>query len=306
MISIFLIFLVIIMVRKKIIEICIVNISANPHPKDIYFDLFKKAGNKKVKYTVNGEKTAFFSNPKKIENYEDFFYGHLFTYIEINREREWGDIKKEQILNMEEKEEKLKSIDEIGENYCLSPNSFNYVFKIDDHKLFIERKNSMNKRITPGQIKNILIKLMGPEIQGKDVPNVEITIIPENNVVDDILSISELNKLNIRILKPNPDNTTDKSYNQVIKNLEEHNARQIEYKWIKDRKKDSLNLDDEIRYLAKFAAENGCVSGEGININNKKISISTESKPEVLKVEDDPNETLFDKLDKIFNFRGKK
>lgn len=290
------------MEKKKLIEIIVVNIAANPHPEGIYFNLFNTAAGKKVKYSVNGEKSARFSEPTKIEEHPNFFSGHLLIWIDVSKNKDWMDLNSEQLLNDTEKNQKLNSIEEIAKDYGLSAQQFDYIFDIQNHKLYIERKNSRQKVIMPSQIKSILKKIMSVEIQGKDAPTVEITITPENDVVSNILDLPGLSKLNIGIVKPNPDDTSDGVRKRVLERLKNQNAHKIEVALFKDQKEDKLTPDQETKDLANVASENGFVRGEGVDIHGVKTKLSTEDKPKIIRLEDIPHETLLHKLNNIFNF----
>ncbi|EHD12925.1 hypothetical protein CIN_21710 [Commensalibacter intestini A911] len=290
------------MSKKKLIEVIVVNIAATPHPDGVYFKLFETAAGKRVEYASNGEKLARFSQPKVIQEHKSFFEGHLLTWTEVSKNKDWVDLNSEKLLDDTEKNSKLKMIDSISKDYGLSAYRFNYVFNTQDHKLYIERKNSQQKVIMPNQIKSILKKLMSFEMQDKNAPAVEITIIPENGVVDNILELSGLNKLSIGIVKPNPDATSDDVREKVLARLNDQNAHKAEYILFKDQKEDRLTPDQETKNLAIVAAEDGFVRGEGVDNNGVKTKLSTEDKPKIIQFENNPNETLLSKLHNMFNF----
>lgn len=277
---------------QKNIEVIKINIAANSHPEDIYLDLFKKAANKRVKYSTNNEKTAKLSPPKEIENGKNFYSGYLRTYTTVSKDRKWINTDTDRPHSDEEKEKTIFIPENTATNAC----QFAYILDTTQHYLYIEKKNSTGT-ILVSQIKNIISRLMKPSVQGNDdLPQIEITIIPKKEIVEHILKAPNLRKLVIHIVTPNPDSTSDESLRRVLENMERQNATSSEYTLINNQKQKGITPDDNTKELARIAKDNGYVRGIWTNENGEKNDISTKNKPDIINVDVQDNESLYQTL----------
>ncbi|WP_292334077.1 hypothetical protein [Mesorhizobium sp.] len=66
--------------ENRIIEFCVLNIAASPHPGGVYVDLLNRAAFNPVNFW--GELFATISPPEKVE--DGFYRGRLLVWTEIN------------------------------------------------------------------------------------------------------------------------------------------------------------------------------------------------------------------------------
>jgi hypothetical protein len=108
---------------------------------------------------------------------------------------------------------------------------------------------------------------------------VDVTVIPEANAVDRIFRIPELSRLEIIVLRPNPDDLGEYE-KEVFEKIDKQNARRYETALVKKRGRGSLKPDEDTRALADIAASNGYVKGHGRDAEGLLTDESTRDHPE--------------------------
>jgi hypothetical protein len=106
-----------------------------------------------------------------------------------------------------------------------------------------------------------------------------VTIIPEVDAVEKVLTVPRLRTLLIRVTLPNPDTASPAARRRVYDRLKAAKARQLEEKYTKSAEAKELRPTKEIQELAEVGAENGFVRGEGRDDDGKKLEVSTEKYP---------------------------
>jgi hypothetical protein len=186
------------MARNPRITIGALNVSADPHPVGIYRQLFEQATNHSVH--LSGSDWAKITEPQDRESTPPSFYGRILVWTEIDKDGKW--------LNQENnKEATSREKAAIQIPSTLDPNfrSFNFVFLEDRHWLILELRNELGAHFGPARAEKFFLSLFSETASGPDAPDVSVTVIPSHEALAKIYDIARLRRLEIFVLRPNPD-----------------------------------------------------------------------------------------------------
>lgn len=258
--------------RERTLEVCALNLAANPHPGGVYISLLRRASHYLVQ--ARGTDYAKITTPHAVSSRTGTYTGRILIWTEIDLKRPWLDLTKEDELSPS-----LKRTISIPENARPNMRVFGYVFVESKHRLYFESKNELGERLGPNTAKSIFSKLTSQELLGFDSPEVEVTIVPDVDAVERVLTLPRLRTLFIRVTLPNPDTASPAARKRVYERLKKAKARQLEERYIKSTDAEKLEPTQEMQELAEVAAENGLVRGEGRDSDGKKVEVSTERYP---------------------------
>lgn len=193
------------------------------------------------------------------------YSGRILIWTEIDLKRPWLDL-----TNEDELSATLKGSINIPANARPNGRVFGYVFAEKNHRVYFESKNEFGESLGPTVAKSIFTKITSQELLGFNSPEVEVTIVPDVDAVDRVLTIPRLRTLFIRVTLPNPDTASPEARKRVYDRLKRAKARQLEERYIKSSDAEKLQMTPEIRETAEVAAENGLVRGEGRDDDGKK------------------------------------
>jgi Domain of unknown function (DUF4747)/pfkB family carbohydrate kinase len=165
----------------------------------------------------------------------------------------------------------------------LEPNfrPFMYILNQAEHLVLVEIRNESGQRFAPSRAERMFERLF--EGLPADLPEVDITVIPEEETLEKIFAIKRLRKLEIFILRPNPDDLGE-DYKRIMGLLEQEGARSQRIEKIKAAKKPTLTPSEETRRLAIIGSTNGYVSGEGKDESGTTVFESTKDHPKIRKL----------------------
>lgn len=252
------------------------NIVASPHPPGIYLKLLQHVAGTEV--PLWGSDLAKITEPREIDGRSDDFFGEVLIWTHIDTESPW--INKDTDAEATD-EEMLPVVEALPNN--LEPNfrPFTYVLNQAEHIVLVEIQNEAGQRLSPKRAKRIFDRLF--ENLPPDLPEVDVTVIPEEESLERIFAIKRLRKLEIFIQRPNPDDLGDE-YKRIMSALEQEGARSQKIEKIKAAKKLTLTPSDETKTLAIIASTNGYVSGEGKDESGTSVFESTEEHPKIRKL----------------------
>jgi hypothetical protein len=228
-----------------------INITASPHGAGTYQRLIEFVAGKVV--SLGGSDYGKLTAPKVLDSDPSQMIGRICVYTEIDKTGDWFN--KE--TNDKASDADKKSVilpDELAPNYRY----FNYAIDLKRHLIIYEMLNEMRQSFGAKRAEKFFTLLFRdlPE----NYPLVDITLIPEEDSVERILSIPKLNRLKIFITRPNPEDLDDE-YTEVMKTLSEENARSLTREIEKAPGADRLTPNSRTRKLAFVAAKNGYVEG---------------------------------------------
>lgn len=260
------------MAREKTIQVCALNLAANPHPESIYITILRRSARFLVQ--ARGTDYAKITQPRAVSGRPGLYTGRILIWTEIDLKRPWLDLSNEDELSPAQK----KSIN-IPENARPNMRVFGYVFVEKPHRVYFESKNEFGESLGPNIAKSIFSKITSQELLGFESPEVEVTIVPDVDAVERVLNLPRLRTLFIRVTLPNPDTASPAARKRVYDRLKKAKARQLEERYIKSSDAEKLEPTREIQEMAEVAAENGLVRGEGRDNDGKKLEVSTEKYP---------------------------
>jgi hypothetical protein len=259
------------------IEVAALNIVASPHPPGTYLKLFQHVAGKEV--PLWGSDRAKITEPRAIDGRADDFFGEVLIWTHIDTDIPW--INKD--TDTEATDEEMQPVVEaLPDN--LEPNfrPFTYLLNQAEHIVLIETRNEARQRLAPKRAKRMFDLLF--EGLPPDLPEVDVTVIPEEESLEKIFAIQRLRKLEIFIKRPNPDDLGD-DYKRIMDGLEAEGARSQKIEKIKAAKRPTLTPSDETKRLAVIASTNGYVSGEGKDESGTAVFESTEGHPKIRKLD---------------------
>lgn len=196
--------------------------------------------------------------------------GEIYQFTNLDQSEPWFDVN---ALD-EASEEEVKAI-KIPDHLKPHLARFNYVFFAHGHRLYVQTRN---KNRTLG-IQTVLkfFRLLIEDKSAPDMPPIEVTVEPERDSIAQILKIKYLKRLEIRLVRPNPDDLAA-AERRLLRKLSRQDARQMDVTFHADSSHD-LAPDQETVTLAKVAASNGSVVGSGRDAANNPVMKSTVDQP---------------------------
>jgi hypothetical protein len=259
------------------IEVGALNIVASPHPQGIYRRILSEVANKEVH--LWGSDMAKITQFQELEDRPNLLYGRILVWAEIDIDGKWLNKKKNVEATLAEKK---KIADAIPPDFEPNFRSFNYVLIEEKHRLVVEYRNELGQSFGPSRAERLFERLF-KEYLPNDAPDVDVTVIPEEESLDKIFAIPRLRRLEILLKRPNPDDVAEAA-NRVLSRLTGQGARSQKIELVKAAKKKTLTPDGETKALAELAALNGNVTGEGKDDEGKPVYESTDKHPKVRSI----------------------
>ena len=240
--------------KLKKLRVGTINITIQPHNEDMYIQLFQSVFKSKTIEKYYGDKQGIISKIEDItkEIGKKSLKGDISIFTRIDVDGAWFDIK-----SLDEADDsELKEIN-IPEN--LKPNlaRCHFIFDANSHKMYF----LFNKD-------NIVAKF----------GDVAVSLIPEENTLEKLLSYPQITKICMRITPPNPDDLADEEAKWMEK-LNAMGAKNIEQNLTASTVSGTIKLDEETSKFAKVANSNGFVKVVARDAYNNTIEDSTVMHP---------------------------
>lgn len=261
------------MARERTVEFGGINIVTHPHSPDGYVRLLYKVFRLGRDVAIRGAQHLMLGElrARNIDNPEQGLFGRLYRFVHIDPHAPWLNVVRQGIAT----EDEVAGVS-IPEELRPNAEMFDFVFYPHGHTLYFESK-STKKSLSPGQVAKLLTTLFSDQQIIEEFGPVEVTVLPDRELLDQILSIHTLRKLIIEVSKPNPDELGD-AQARVFGRMGRMNARRIKQE-ITAETDESIELDEDTREIARVAASNGWVAGIGYDIAGGRVDESTKSKP---------------------------
>ncbi|MES2600526.1 MAG: DUF4747 family protein [Pseudomonadota bacterium] len=274
------------------IEVAALNIVASPHPDGIYLKLFQHVAGKEI--LLWGSDRAKITEPRAIEGRDNYFYGEVLVWAHIDTDSPWLNTD----TDTEATDEEMQAVVEALPTN-LEPNfrPFTYVLNQAEHIVLLEIRNEAGQRFSPKRAKRMFARLF--EDLPADLPEVDVTVIPEEETLEKIFAIKRLRKLDIVIKRPNGDDLGD-DFKRVMDALTQEGVRVQKIEKTKAAKVPTITPNEDTKKLAVIASTNGYVSGEGKDELGNPVFESTEEHPKIRKL--DVNTSTFATVVAAFRF----
>src|SRR5215211_6792802 len=85
------------MARDKTIQVCALNLAANPHPANVYIAILRNASRFLVQ--ARGSDYAKITSPRAVHDRSGIYTGRILIWTEIDAKRPWLDLSNEDELS---------------------------------------------------------------------------------------------------------------------------------------------------------------------------------------------------------------
>lgn len=283
------------MTRFTRMSVGAINITASPHEPGTYEKILQAAAEKPI--WLGGSDYAKITRTDRRK--DGRLIGRIIVWTEIDKKGAWLNSETNDTASNDDKQyinipEKLKP------NYRY----FYFGFDPKSHLMIFEFKNESGQSFGPARANKFFGTLLSQETLGTDFPLIDVTLIPEEGAVEKILTIPKLRRLKIVLTRPNPGEDLHDEITEIMRKLEAQKAGKWINELVKAPKVDHLEPSDETKLLARVAATNGYVEGEGKH-DGKAIHDSTKEHPKSVPIEvgeDAESTTQF--MSAFNNFQG--
>lgn len=262
------------MAREKKLIIGALNIKLQPHSPEKYIELFEKAFQVEEPIKVYGDRYGTIGSlfPKDGENMLSGINGLIYKFINFDPKGSWFNFKKRKEADKDE----INSVN-IPDGLKPTYDSIMYTFYPKGHRLFFAIYDEGKRVISPNGMKNFFNNLFSTQDIEKEFGEVDVIIEPAVDQLEKILNIKRLEKLEIFITRPNPDDHGDEEQ-RILDKLNQQKAKNLSYN-LTSIKNESLSPDEETLLLSRVAVSNGYVYGSGKDEMGKSVHESTEKHP---------------------------
>lgn len=255
------------------LDIGVLNIAMHNHDKGelSYETLFRALNNDDFEAQLDETHVACIGelNTKKTYQKQRYFIGQIYKYAKIDPERDCLNTNTKKVATQEEKKALIVP-KHLRPHFIKIP----FVFIPNGHRMYIQVKHKKDSFGITKAKRLLDILVQNPKILDK-FGEVEVTIEPNSAEVEKLLNRTDIDKLTLDIVRPNPDGikSVEKS---LFDKMKRRNLRKkkIEYTSTRD---ESLVLDEEMKTEVRIAASNGKAIAEGTDNNNEKWKVSTDA-----------------------------
>ena len=261
------------MARELKMTIGAINIKIHPHTPEKYVDLFEDLLELKRRTKIRGDVYGSISRFNYIDPKNKILglKGYIFKYLNIDPNEPWFDVENEKVVDCATMQgvEVLKTV---KPHFSF----FMYYFIPRYHRLFFTTYHN-SKSISPNSIAKFFTNMFyHPDLIEK-YGEVDVIIEPSIDGLEKIFAINTIERLELVISKPNPDDH-EEAEGKLLRRLRNINARSLKEEYVSERK-ESIKPDEELLVLSKIAASNGYVYASGKDVDGKSVEESTLQHP---------------------------
>jgi hypothetical protein len=197
--------------------------------------------------------------------------GEFYRFLQIDPKKAWLDLRSREVI-VDDRGKPIPQVD----NYR-KPNTREvaFVFNLKHHRLFYDAK-----AITPGNMKRLLDGLFKEPNIIKKYGTVDVEIESSREVIERILKIPSLTKLEISFTRPNGDDVSEQRA-RFLDRLEKQGIRRIE-QVATSPKTEGIKPDIETIALMDLAVSNGKVNAVGY-AGEERVEESTVPHPLIIR-----------------------
>ncbi|MEX6508634.1 DUF4747 family protein [Jiella sp. M17.18] len=277
------------MPRKRIVPVFAVNIAADPHPPKIYPRILRKAS--RIMVQARGSDFARITKPIRHRRHRHLYVGRLHLWTDIDLEGDWIDLDKQEKLSEDERK-KINIPEKARPNFRV----FEYVFDIRSHLMYIEARNDLDKTIGATVVESIMQKIFSRWALGESLPEVAVTMVPEEGVAEELLAIPHKRIIQIVAYRPNPDFAPPETVRRVNDLMDRMNVHRIEHRFARSANAETIVLPPDERDLAAVAVDNGLFRIQGRDDQDKPVDLSSRDRPRKYEIPMERNDSFLAKL----------
>lgn len=264
------------MPRDKVMQVACLNIAMQePHSPERYREWLIEAYALKSSVRLGRLQGALLGTLYSAEDH-GFLMGDIYRFIHIDANEPWFNTTTREVATDAD-----RSSIQIPAHLRPGLQQLPFAFDPGHHRLYFATRLG-NESISTGQCKKLFDQLAFQLALISDLPVVEVTVLPDRDAVAEILSMHQLQRLEIDLRPPNPDDAQglEERLRERLKKMK----AQRQVTTLHAEKNESIKPDQEIVDMATVAATNGRVSGHGRDAAGTVQDISTENKPLVHRI----------------------
>lgn len=270
------------MARLKTLKLGILNITIHPHSPDLYVELLQEVDRlgQAVQIWGHTSGTLGWMRPIPKRKPSEGLYGVLYKFLNIDPREPWLDLKKRRPLQTEEGD----AIPQVPDHLKPNTKEVFFVFYPTCHRLFFDAS-----LLSPGYAETLMNRLFQNSEIVKRFGQVDVTVESSQEVVDRILAIPALTKLEIVLKRPNQDDSGLAA--RILERLERQHVRRLT-ETLTAVRQEPLQPDAETVNLMKLAQSNGSIRADGWE-EDRRVEESTLPHPRIEKDRYDPGLETF-------------
>lgn len=255
------------MSNQRKLQLGVVNITIHPHTANDYVDLLNLSA-KVGAVQIRGTTYAELKHPEFVD---DFLYAEIYKYTDIDKSSSWYNKSSEKLATPEE-------VDAIAIPDNLAPNAgkFSVYFYPRKHLIFYQ-SYYQNQKLSPNQVVTVFENLFSHHKIKSKYGIVNVTHVPEKKKVEELISNTQKETLQFELTRPNPD-SLEEVEREIMERMNNRNVavHRQEYKSIDNT---FIEMDEDMKTLARVAAKNGKVTSRVKESNGAKTILSTQAFP---------------------------
>jgi len=261
------------MVQGNIIEIGFLNVVASPHPDGIYAKSLITVANTPV--NLRGRDYAIITPPKAVPRQDGLHEGVISVWTDIDSSE--PSIEKATFKQVDVEAALKKVFAERGFNN----RSFVYVLDEQTHTVGVELRNDLGKTLSIRQAGKLFEHLLST--LNKDGQTFDVTILPEEDALANVLGLERIDKIVIVLKRPNPGDHHGTDAEEILRELHEQNMKRAEYIFSRQPGTDGIHLNEENQTKAEVASSNGYVESTGMDEDDERSKRSTQEYPRIIR-----------------------
>lgn len=268
--------------RERTYRVSAINIVLHPHSPKKYAEFWRDIFSSDDPVKVRGTSAVMIGSCSAVNGGDDEkgLTGVIYKFFKLDAAEPWFDTQKKSAADKGE----LRKIS-IPDHLKPHLQEFSYVFYPEGHRLYFVSSRS-GAQLSPKFLLSYLERVTERAEFGQ-FGEIKLTVVPSEESIDQILSLSRLKSLYLDIHKPNPDD--QKSAEALMQaRLKKQNIKRSELTLTEASSK-GIQPDDETKVLIRIAASNGEVRARGENKAGELVSLSTEKHPMQEVVDYDSN-----------------
>lgn len=157
---------------------------------------------------------------------------------------------------------------------------FLYTLNETTHLIFVETKNEFGKNLSPRRAGRIFTALFAN--LPVDASLVEVTVVPEEDSVEKLLSLPRLDHVQIHLTRPNAEEFGE-IVQEYLEELEVEGAQSQDVVIRRSPKAKTLELNKRHKNMARVSAYHGWFSARGRQKDGEKFDGSTHEYPKIIR-----------------------
>ncbi|ARR16624.1 DUF4747 domain-containing protein [Xanthomonas citri pv. citri] len=242
-----------------------------PHSPDAYVSLFRALFQSRMVVNVRKVTGAMIGSmqPLNRERPTEGLVGEFYQFVNLDRDEPWFDLNK-----LEEAKEKDVETIHIPDHLKPHLARFTYVFFPEGHRLYLQTRNK-DRTFGIEAARKFIKSLIA--LAAVEFPTVEVTVEPDKDSLNKILRMKSLTRLEITLLRPNPDDLQE-AEKRLLARLTGQNAKKLKLTLQADSG-EVLKPDEDTVTIAEVARSNGQVVAKGKDALGNTIERSTREHP---------------------------